>query len=171
MDLDRGGHVVRWEYHLQEGLSARISYRLAEIQGRWLPVSCQRETFQDPKGIVANTPSIVRECRIDPSSVRFDQGLSDAQMDVQFPDGTYVNDMIQSKRYYVGGRPPQIARKTIQKHLEKTLELANEQANERVINDPVQGASRSWLATIFVLGGVLLIAVGAWLAWRSKFSG
>jgi hypothetical protein len=164
LDTERGGNVLRWEYHepeLGKGPTSRKRYNLVLVGDKWVPESCRDEIFLDPKGKLLATPAIVEEVSIDISTIQFNRGLRDDQLEAELPRGTVLDDQLTGHRSLVGGTPPTRDSRDAKKQLD---ELAAESQNQaRQFRASYADRSTWWVVAVAlfasgaIVGGIGLV--------------
>jgi hypothetical protein len=161
LDLERGAHVVRWEYaepDKGDGPTSRTTYHLARHGEFWVPKSSRKEGYLLPGGKLLKRPAILEEVAIDLSTLKINRGLADEQLAVQLQAGTLVDDQLQGKEYYVGGSPPGRPSVDAKRQLDGFANRAQLQA-EGVRASYGKTSAWWWVAIVLCTSGVALGAL------------
>ena len=152
IDLNRGGHVVRFEQR-QPGenlaeLTTVILSRFDRGQGRvaWLPTSGRVENRmigKDGKPVFLDDPYSYTTYSLLPITLRFDQGFKDDTFSVKVKTGDAVSDEVRKARYEFGQYMVRTKASTkrptdadIKANLERMLKDSAVMANELKASSP-----------------------------------
>ena len=111
IDLERGGHVVRFEERYRGDNLAQLTtvdlgrFDRGNGQASWIPTSGKIEnriTSQEKKLVFLKEPILLTTYTLIPMTIRFDQGFKDDAFSVEAKPGDAVSDEIRKARYEFG---------------------------------------------------------------------
>ncbi len=174
VDLNRGGHVVRFEErYWGENMAALTTARLGRFergQGRaaWLPISGRHEshtTMKDKKTVFVAESVVTTSYALLPVTLRFDRGLKDDAFSVKARQGDAISDEVRKARYEFGqymvryrGATRRPTDAEIKANLDRMLKDSSRMAGELRASSPLRdgpGLASYWpwpIAGIAILG-------------------
>ena len=173
IDLERGGHVLKYEEMQGKEVRARAydvsleQFKDSQGQAVWIPVSGVWEGYvavdkEGPptigkKATNRETYTVLKE------SVRVNTGLKDDRFSVKFANGTLITDKLRRAQYQFGQTNPPGKKITTsfdaEASLKEQLRLADQQKDElKAASWERSGTSWvDWMPWLTVAGGMLLI--------------
>jgi len=175
IDLNRGGHVVRHEDRKGDNLAGLTTVRLEKFTpgpGRvvWLPVSGRNESrvgLRSGKMAFLDEPVAYDTYDMIPVTLRFDQGLKDADFSIKAKSGDVVSDELRKAKYQFGqymvrpkGTTKQPTDVEVKANLDRMLKDKAVLANELKASSPLRegpGWSSYWP---WGLAGLAAVGIG-----------
>jgi len=154
IDLDRCGHVVRFEErHRGDNLAKLTTVNLGRFdrgngQASWIPISGKSENrmiSRDKELVFLKEPTLLTTYTLIPMTIRFDRGFQDDAFSVEAKQGDAISDEIRKARYEFGQymvRPKTASKRPtdseIKANLDKMLKDSVVMAGELKASSPLR---------------------------------